>query len=169
MEAARQGAPGAIQVTDRFHLLKNLRDARQRMLDRFALTLRRATELAAAAPVHLSASADVKELPALPEQAPPATQPAVVPPVAAHTPRTPSRTTLSFQSVKELKQQGMSERAIAQHLGLNGRTVRRYSVHETVPVRTSMPHPPSILLPFVDYLQRRLQDGCENAPNSTGN
>ena len=85
VEAARQGAPGAIQVADRFHLLKNLHDALQRMLDRFAQTLRQATELAAAPPVQPSASADVKEPPAVPEQAPPATQPDAVPPVVSLT------------------------------------------------------------------------------------
>ena len=136
--------------------------ALQRMLDRFAPTLRQATELAAAPSVQPSSSADEKDPPAVPEQAPPPTQPEAVPPSATLTPQAPSRTAMNFQTVKELKQQGMSDRAIAQQLGLNRRTVRRYSVHETVPVRTSMPHPPSILLPFVDYLQRRLQEGCDN-------
>jgi transposase len=39
-EGAKQGAPDAVQVADRWHLLKNLGDALQRMLDRQPKLLR---------------------------------------------------------------------------------------------------------------------------------
>ena len=53
-EAATQGAPGAIQVADRFHLVKNLHDALRRMLDRHTADLRRAAELVTEQPSVMS-------------------------------------------------------------------------------------------------------------------
>ena len=40
-QAATQGAPQAIQVADRWHLLKNLGDALQQVLERYATRLRK--------------------------------------------------------------------------------------------------------------------------------
>jgi hypothetical protein len=42
-EGASRGAPDAIQVADRFHLLQNVREVLQRLLDRHQVALRAAT------------------------------------------------------------------------------------------------------------------------------
>jgi transposase len=140
-EGATQGAPNAVQVADRFHLLKNLNDALQRMLDCHAPALRQAAQLAAE-----------------PQPAEHVAEP--VPPPVTLEERQESRLDMRFSEVKALKQQGLSNRAIARQTGMNRRTVRRYVVHDQVPVRAPAPQSTSTLLPYMDYVQRRLAEGC---------
>jgi transposase len=49
-DGARQGAPGALQVADRFHLVKNLGDAVERVLNRHARLLREVATTRASSP-----------------------------------------------------------------------------------------------------------------------
>jgi transposase len=54
-QAAQKAAPDALQVADRFHILCNLTEALQRVLERFAASLQRlrlSEPVTAAAPIH---------------------------------------------------------------------------------------------------------------------
>ena len=188
-EAATLAAPTATQVADRFHLVQNLSDAVQRLLDRFPGALQQVTEHLAAqvAQTLLPAGA-----PAPPGTAPPppangaapagdappgggvagspcgADDPAILGPTPAAPVPTPPvtagtlRTQQRFAAVKELQAQGLSQRAIARRLGLNRLTVRRYLVADAVPVRGQGHQMQSSARSYIPYLRRRWAEGEHN-------
>jgi transposase len=72
-DGARQGAPNAIQVADRFHLLKHLTDALGEVLGREHAALRKAAQLPAPAPAAAEGAGDAtttNEEPAVPAPPP---------------------------------------------------------------------------------------------------
>jgi transposase len=152
IEGANQGAPQAQQVADRWHLLQNLREALERLLDQHPACL-----LAAAA----------AEPPVLPPA--PATPPEIAPPSPKLTKTeqnrqaTRERRLARYQTVMDLKQQGLSKRAIARQVGLDARTVRRYVDAGTFPEMAQRRKGPSILDPYLPYLQQRWTEGQHNA------
>jgi transposase len=117
-EGAREGAPQAIQVADRFHLHQNLGDALQRLLQRYPAALRTAaqdmtdpSQLLAAPSESISqalAADSVRPNPATSEHDAPSTE-----------------REQRFAEVLTLHAQGWSYRRIAQHLHLDRRTVKR--------------------------------------------
>ena len=160
IEAASQGAPGAIQIADRFHLVKNLHDALRRMLDRHATDLRRAAELVAEqTPVISTPNPTTDQPEQVQADSVPIAPEAMVTPVA---PDAGESALLAerFAAVKTLQQQGLSVRTVARQLGMNRRTVSRYFVHTELPVRSLARQNTSSLLPYLDYLWRRRQEGC---------
>jgi transposase len=156
--AAGQGAPQAIQVADRWHLLKNLREAIERLLqrrsdavkgcrDRFPLT-------------------DLTSVPA------PDTPSPVVP--APVDPKPPSprqqirqakrqRRVERYEHVRALHQQGTSIRGIARELTMSVRTVLRYLRESRCPDWHSGRARPTRLDGFREYVDRRIGEGCHNA------
>jgi transposase len=149
-EGARQGAPDAIQIADRFHLLVNLGDA----LEETVL----AAEIA---------------LPALPRDEPPAPTPTVPPeePPAAPPPNQAERVRRGRQRRREqrhadihtLLAEGLSLRAIARRTGLNRRTVKRYARAAHCPGYAPRPRRPGLIAPYLDHLRRRWAAGEHNA------
>ncbi|HVA63281.1 MAG TPA: ISL3 family transposase [Terriglobales bacterium] len=103
-DAARRGAPQAEQVADRFHLLRNLREA----LEVVVRT------------VHLRPEPQTAE--AGPSPAPPAAE---SPPAGASTPSR-QRRQQRYERVVDLLRQGRPRRRIAAELALDVRTVRRW-------------------------------------------
>lgn len=146
-EGARQGAPQAQQIADRWHLLKNLRETVERLLSRHYRVLQ---ETASAVP-------------------PPAPGPtAIAPPKrltraeqvrAEHRARRLAR----YEAAVDLRQQGWSIRAIAHHLDLERATVRRFLEADGFPERAVRAPVPSFIDRFRPYLQQRWQDGIHNA------
>ena len=67
-----------------------------------------------------------------------------------------------YQQVQVLRQQDLSIRKIARQLQLHRATVRKYYVAETVPAPQKLQHRCSMLEPYIPYLTRRQQEGCEN-------
>jgi len=68
-----------------------------------------------------------------------------------------------YQKVVELHKQGLSGRAIARTLGLHRATIRRFLENDGYPAIMARALRPSLLDPFVDYLEKRLREGCWNA------
>ena len=158
-EGATNGAPGAVQVADRFHLLVNLREALQRLLDRHHATLQtiRLTEGSlpsvpdappAAAPPRPEDGVDAGSALAVSE--PDGEHPSVFSePVSAEAtilsrPRTRAeqarhasreRRQGCYAAVMELHKAGVSARAIAKQLHLSRVTVTRYLAAGTFPER----------------------------------
>lgn len=157
-EGARQGAPEALQVADRWHLLKNLRETMERVLNRHHRALQRTVEAVAAIPPTAATAA----VAAAPD---PDSGPDPRPLTRAERDRSErrERRLARYQAVLELDRQGGSIRAIARQLGLQRVTVRRYLQAEGFAERAARAPGPSLLDPFRPYLQPRWKAGCHNA------
>ena len=145
-EGGRLGAPDAIQLADRWHLLHNLSDAVDRVARSHRVCLRRQIG---------------------PKNAePPASGPPPSPPQVSG--RRAESTRERHGEVHALLAQGMSQRMIGKHLGLQRNTVRRYA--RTAPAAellTQNPRRGSQLDPFADYLAMRWEQDCTNAVELT--
>ena len=145
-EAARHGAPHAVQVADRFHLLRNLREALEHVLERHSSVLEEAFR----------------------QSAPPLVSP---PPTAP-----PNSTLTRFQQISRerrqrrferyqqviaLQQRGVSQRAIAMQLGMERKTVRHWLRAGQFPER-QIPQRRSLVDRWLSHLEKRWAEGCHN-------
>lgn len=163
-EGAKKGAPDAIQVADRYHLVANLRDALQRLFDR---------ERQCLPPLHKSESAAMLE----PRDGMSSLEQEVLRKEAHR--EAGERVSLThaealrqvrrgkryerYQAVVELHQQGFGGRAIARQTGLSRNTVRRYLEAGTFPEQGPRRKRQSLLDPYLPYLRERWNAGCQNA------
>ncbi len=135
-----QGAPDAIQVADRWHLLLNLREALQRLLELHSKLLRSVARQVAGEP-----------------------EPGDSEDGNISTDVVPTARERRFAAVKRLAAEGYSQRAIARHLHLGRSTVRRYLRRDEIPRWQSRRARTWILQPFIPYLEMRWTAGCHNA------
>src|SRR6266849_2865702 len=136
--AARAGAPQARQVADKFHLLKNLREALQKKLERKQSVLPELHEEARQEAIPLKARGHIEEL--APSPAPPEPEPEPAKryrrmtaqprlrPVGLNAAEEYRRIRRDnryarYEAVRTLFHQGMSQREISQRLGLGRATV----------------------------------------------
>lgn len=147
-EGATTGAPDAVQIADRFHLLQNLVDTLKRMLEKQPSQLRKA-----AREVANEASASPTSVEVLITAANGEAQ-AVEP--------TPSMRQLRFEEVKALQKQGLSQRAVCRQLGMHRRTVSKYYALDHSPEKVSRAQCTSTVTPYLPYLIKRWQEGCQN-------
>lgn len=160
-EGARQGAPQARQVADRFHLLKNVTDSLERFLARKHASLRHAAEAVrsegespAPAPHPAADEREIVVAPADPRRAPRHEQ--------AHQ-ECRARRLARYEEVLALHGQGHGLRAIARQMRLSPTTVRRYVHAEGFPECQPRRRRSLLLKPFVAYLRERWEAGCHNA------
>jgi transposase len=153
-EGARHGAPAAIQVADRFHLLQNLREALDQVFLTHAKTLDAVNALVHQQPVVLSDGAIAVPVPA--HDIPlPAQQRAAQ--------RQARRQALHTQ-VWAWHRQGWTAPAIAQHVGLGLRTVQRDLQTATFGGRKRRSDlGESVLNPYKAYVLERWNAGCYTA------
>jgi transposase len=141
---ATDGAPEAVQIADRFHILLNLREAVERALKRIHAELieqqnasghglasrykrrRSQTEIAASKVARLRRQA-------------------------------------RYEEVVSLYKQGMSILSIAEQLRMSRSTVRNFVYAGAFPERATVLRTKSLLDPYVPYLEKRLAQGCRNA------
>jgi transposase len=154
-EGARKGAPNAIQIADRFHLLRNLGDALQKLVHRHGAMLKEA--LSDALDATVSSSAQPLKPPLSSLGAEEAAKDAL--PDQSH----PSLRQLRYEEVRALYVRGMHLTDISRKLGLDRKTVRKYIHVEKLPDWTDRRRRESILDPFRVYLQERVTVGCHNA------
>jgi len=165
-DGARQGAPNAQQVCDRFHLLLNLQEALKRLFERKHERLKLLAQALQAEEVQ------VKEMQAKPSQEAPAEPssesvhsiaagPLLSPVHEAQRQIRRDKRKQCYDEVMKLHEQGVSQVAIATLLGLHRETVRRYL---NAPAFPEIIRPPrgSKLDAFKDYLQQRLSEGEQN-------
>lgn len=181
-EGARRGAPDAVQVADRWHLLANLREALERLLTRKHTALPSVTraneklQKSATEPANLDTlapAATATHTPAEiaatdPNQAGAAkltSEPPAVDATKDHLLRQQrrARRLSRYDAVMCLHQAGVSVRQIAQQMGMGRQTVRRYLNHGAFPEITQRRKLPSILDRWEPYLLQRWQAGCHNA------
>ena len=153
-DGARQGAPAATQVADRFHLLQNLREALDQVFSTHSQALNAVNMLVHQQPVPLPGGAMAVPVP--PHDLPlPAQQRAVQ--------RQAHRQALHTQ-VWALHRQGWTAPAIAQHVGMSLRTVQRDLQSATFAGRKRRSdHGESGLNPYKPYLLERWNAGCYTA------
>jgi transposase len=153
-DGARQGAPMATQVADRFHLLQNLREALGQGFSTHSQALDAVNVLMHQQPVPLPDGALAVPVP--PQDIPlPAQQRAGQ--------RQARRQALHTQ-VWALHRQGWTAPAIAQHVGMSLRTVQRDLRSATfVGRKRRRDHGESGLTPYKPYLLERWNAGCHTA------
>jgi transposase len=152
-QGARTGAPQAMQVADRFHLLCNLREALMRALDRHHHDLREAARTAAAS--HHQPVQPVTQAVSVPPASPPA-------PAQQAKEISRSRRLERYNRVMELHQQGISTRQIARQMGMHRGTVRRFLRAGQFQERAARRYIKRTDR-FVEYLRQRWEQGCRNA------
>ena len=154
-DGARQGAPAATQVADRFHLLQNLRET----LDQVFLTHEQALE---------AVNTRMRQQPVLLPDG--AVAVPVPPPVETPTPaqqragQRQARRQALHQQVWALHHQGWTAPAIAQQVGLGLRTVQRDLRRTTFAGRKRRSdRGDRVLNPYKPSLLERWNAGCYNA------
>lgn len=149
-EGARQGAPHAMQVADRWHLLKNLVEAMEGLLLKEHRTVRQA--ICGATP---------------PTRSPFTETPPESKQTSGHLEREKQhrreRRLARYQEVQHLFQQGYSIRDIGRLTGLSRKTVRRFVQSPEFPERAIRQPRPTKIEAFSAYLRRRWNEGCHNS------
>ena len=169
-DGASRGAPDAVQAADRFHLLQNVREMLQRVLERHQGALQAATREpspANSSPPAVEGASSSTTAEAI-EEPPTLSSDASHPPSPLTTNKASSQESRNrrhahYTAVQELRAQALSYRAIAAQLHLRRQTVRRYSVADQFPERATRRFVSSKLDPFKPYLEQRLVVGEDNA------
>lgn len=147
-----EGAPEAVEILYRWHLLKNLREALERMLDRNQRSLGGIDIPSTTRPDTMAGS------PSISAYVPPPRSPRER--ARSHSKREERRA--RHEKARELHCQGMSMRAFSQKLGISRYAVRHYVNADTFPERRPYRRQPSMLDPFESYLAGRWEEGVRN-------
>ncbi|MER2197521.1 transposase [Methylobacterium brachiatum] len=140
------GAPQALQIADRWHLLANIRQAVERWLHGAHARLRR-----------LPPALGPKDLPPRRDYAFPHSTPELDAGAESRT-----RWQAIYDEVRHRHAGGETLLGIARAMGLARATVRKY-VADAFTARLPHGAGPSLLDAHVSYLVRQIGDGCENA------
>lgn len=140
-EGARQGAPTAAQVADRFHLLRNLHDVALRIFKRHAKRLAQVAAPGAAQQTLTRLRLDRE----------------------ASKAQTRGEMHARFTTIHHMASTGMSRSVIARELGIHRHTVQKYLASALPPERHHYSRKTSILAPYEGYLLAQWHGGCHNA------
>ena len=152
-EGARRAVPDAIQVADRFHLVRNLRQAVER-----ALALHRRD---------LRVSLPSQKVPAAKPQGEKNTkQIRVCSQVVEHRQEGVEQWRQEklqlFETIQQMKAAGMKVSEIAGYLGINRRRIDKWVRLEEFPERSRMDPRPGMVESFREYLRERWEQGCHH-------
>ena len=146
-QGARDGAPEAQQVADRWHLLSNLGDALERFVSQHQATLREAareespsTGTPEAAPIELAQPAPLSHAQ---EQ------------IQQHRAARMAR----CEEIRRLHEEGHTNKAIAAHLGMGQSTIRKFLRSPACPERAPRPARAGKLGPFHKLIRERWDAG----------
>lgn len=143
-DGIRTGAPGAVQVADRWHLWHNLIGAVEKSVRRHSPDLR-----------------PHEGNPGVPVDASPSVETPMLTPLA-------EGTAARYEAVQQLLSRGMNQSAIARTLSLDRRTVRRFTrtanVDELIVTAATRN---SVLDDYKPYLLDRFREGCTDAARLT--
>ena len=151
-DGARQGAPEAVQVADRFHLFRNLTDALQRILEREHARLRRAQKRASAPP-------------SIPPAAP------AEPKLSAAERRKQdnrARRLARYEEATGLEGLGLSQVEIARRTGVERRTLSRWFHQGSFPERKQSAPRTRRSTAAYSYLEQRWKEGATTRRSSSG-
>jgi transposase len=165
-EGARQGAPDAVQVADRFHLMQNLRTAIEEVLKQMVEVRQLAAEVLAEQTNQLQVEATI----ATPDDDDVTTISLPLPDVQRA--RDPYRKRVQeqrraqrlarYEQILALHQAGALQQEIAERLNITRATVSRYLKATSFPERAPYPRLESKLDPYAAYLAERWAAGETN-------
>jgi transposase len=141
-EAITWGAPEAIQVADRWHLLKNLSEAVFKILQQEYVVIKKQIEQFSETDQQVRSEVKIPD-------------------------RGESLTSAEelrkrrMESAQQLLQLGWTQKSVAHHLNIHPKTVRRY-LHSTTP-KSRRQRTSRLLDPFKAYIVKRWNEGCHNA------
>lgn len=164
IKGASDGAPDAIQVADRWHLIKNLREALESLMMEKPDCLKAAGEKDKEEDISTTSN-KTATMPESVEQAEPSPAEEVNRPITKAEVQKSARRARKqerYELVRALHQQGFSIHGIANHLGIARRTVRKYINAESCPFYPDGRRYRSKIDPFRQYLTERWRDGCHN-------
>lgn len=153
-DAARRGAPQALQVADRFHLIKNLGDDLETALKRYRACFR-FTEAQGTPPPRDQPQGG---LPGPQDLRPVPTRRAEEIRLAHREARRQR-----YEQIVALKAQGLTIREMASRLPISRSTVERFLAAESFPEKKRRRKEKTKLDPYRAYLFERWQAGCQNA------
>jgi transposase len=136
-EAAKRAAPHAVQVADRFHLLKNLRDVVSRVFRQHEEVL----DLVPTPMNHFQRLTNLRL------------------DRAASKERTREKTRELFESIHALSKKGMKNAQVARELGIHRHTVQKYLAFKTPPQRRHFTKKVSAIAPYEDWNYLGFVDG----------
>ncbi len=156
-DGATRGAPNAVQIADRFHLLQNATGVFEKTLRRNYKSLRAVLQpvetIVTQAPKKESAAEKVNSSPE-----------AVYHLIKSDSPYHQEKQRL-FDLIKQLQAQDLSINQIRQQIGRHHTTVSRYfhaaDYFSTTRIRGCWKR--KLITPFLTYLQHRWAEGCRNA------
>jgi len=155
IDGVRQGAPQAIQVADRFHLLKNLGDALEYLFHQHTTLMKEVFEALAAQQV--ASTPNLQRIPSLDGAS------------TSKRAKTSSqawerRARERYQQIHDLQAQRIDVATIARHLRLSRPTVYRYLQMPAPPTRSpTHVRERHVIEPWKPYLVQRWNEGCRNA------
>jgi transposase len=147
----RQGAPEAVHVADRWHLLSNWREATERVFDRHRGQVKQVM-LPKPEPVDKAAAA------VLPAKSVNRSRRSLEEKRA----RAQAERQARYDVIRKRYANGEYLKTIATDLGITYRTARKYALSEECPTRKPMPKRPRMLEPYEPYLKARWAEGCKN-------
>lgn len=154
-EAVDQALPDAPQVAGRWHLIKNLRNALERLASKMSSRLQ---EAAKAEPVKTPCGMDSPEK----HNGSMCSRPRT-PAHQQHVESNRARRLTRYEEVVRLHVAGRSISTIARELGLDRHTVRHFANAPSFPERVPRAAVPCRLDAMKPYLQARAAEGCTNA------
>jgi transposase len=146
-DGATRGAPQAVQVADRFHLICNLISAVERVLEQKRAALATAIVPVMAEPPPPSADSSPKAKNRIEQDCEDRRQ----------------RRVDRYNEVVGLDRQGMSQQAISLVLHIQRKTIRRFLRAGRYPERARPQRRPLGINKFQEFLRRRWAEGCHNA------
>lgn len=159
-EGATQGAPKAQQIADRWHLVHNLTEAYQQLMQHYGSAIRDCAK-------ELNEQFRTASAVAVCEKQEP-----IVPPTASEYMRTRAqqaarqdfhqRRKARYDQIKQLQAEGRSMVETARYVGMSYMAVKRFYETPTYPV-INRARRGSQLDRFLPYLQQRWGEGCRNA------
>ncbi len=140
-EAARRAAPGTVQVADRFHLLKNLRDVVSRVFRQHAEIL----DLVPPPTNRLQKLTNLRLDRKTSKE------------------HTREQTRKLFRSIHALSKKGLKNAQVARELGIHRHTVEKYLAFKAPPERRHFTSKVSAIAPYEGHILKRWEQGCRNA------
>jgi len=156
IRGANEGAPDAIQIADRWHLLDNFQDALKRLMESkhaclvAAVVESNETERDSANTSSLPASEALESHSKMAKK-------------EGRSQERRAKRQERFRMVKELHGLGLSKSDIARRLNINWRTFDKYIRVDECLIYARGRKGSSLLDPYMDYIVKRWNEGCHNA------